>query len=145
MSAPPLLLREDDSVAGALGRMLKDRLTSAPVVDAQGRFAGMFRVRRVVGLALPKAATLDNLVEDISYLNETIDDLKHRLGTIANDGVGKHLDDSVPVARPDTALAEILLLLYRSSNTVPVVDAASRKLLGIVTSQGILNALLGNS
>jgi CBS domain-containing protein len=144
MSAPPLVLQRDDSVADALKHMLDARLTSAPVVEAKGRFVGMFRVRRMVGLALPKAATLDHLVEDISYINEDFDDLKRRLGTVAEDAVGSHLDDTVPAVDPKMALAEILLLLYRSSNTLPVVEQPSRKLLGIVTSQRILNGLLGN-
>jgi CBS domain-containing protein len=145
MSEPPLVLQRDDSVADALKRMLDQRLTSAPVVDGKDRFVGMFRVRRVVGLALPKAATLDKLVDDISFLNESLDDLKRRLGAVAKDAVGRHLDDTVPVVTPKMALAEILLLLYRSSNTLPVVEQPSRKLLGIVTSQRILNSLLGNA
>jgi CBS domain-containing protein len=145
MFRPPLVLRRDDSVADALKRMLDDRLTSAPVTDGKDRFIGMFRVRRVVGLALPKAATLDHLVEDISFINETVDDLKRRLGTMRDDPVSKHLDDTVPVVRPTMALAEILLLLYRSSNTLPVVEEPSRKLLGIVTSQRVLNVLLGSA
>jgi CBS domain-containing protein len=145
MSEPPLVLQRDDSVADALKRMLDKRLTSAPVVDGKGRFVGMFRVRRVVGLALPKAATLEKLVDDISFLNEGLDDLKRRLGAVAKDAVNQHLDDSVPIVTPKMALAEILLLLYRSSNTLPVVEQPSRKLLGIVTSQGILNSLLGNT
>jgi len=145
MSEPPLVLRRDDSVADALKCMLEDRLTSVPVADAKDRFIGMFRVRRVVGLALPKAATIDHLVEDISFINESVADLTRRLDTMRDDPVSKHLDDTVPVVRPAMALAEILLLLYRSSNTLPVVEEPSRKLLGIVTSQRVLNVLLGNA
>ncbi|MGE5147971.1 MAG: CBS domain-containing protein, partial [Candidatus Eiseniibacteriota bacterium] len=44
----------------------------------------------------------------------------------------------------DTQVAEALLRLYRVSNTLPVVDPAGGKLLGIVTSQGILMSLMGN-
>ena len=51
----------------------------------------------------------------------------------------------MPTLKPDTPLAEVLLLLYRSSNTLPVVERPSGKLLGIVTSQGILNSLMGNT
>lgn len=144
MSDPPLVLRRDETVARALKRMLDEGLTSVPVVDAKGKFIGMFRVRRVVGLALPKAATLDHLVEHISFINESLEDLTRRLGTVRDHAVSKHLDDTVPVVRPNMALAEILLLLYRSSNTIPVVEQKSGKLLGIVTSQRVLNSLMGN-
>jgi CBS-domain-containing membrane protein len=145
MSAPPLILRRDEPVADALKRMLDGRLTSVPVANAKDRYIGMFRVRRVIGLALPKAATLGHLVEDISFINEDLADLKRRLGKVSNDDVSRHLDETVPVVRPETALAEILLLLYRSSNTLPVVEQSSGKLLGIVTSQRVLNAILGNA
>ena len=144
MSDPPLVLRREDRVVDALKKMLEDRLTSVPVTDAKGRYVGMFRVRRVIGLALPKAATIDHLVDDISYINEDLADLTRRLGSVRDQSVTRHLDETVPVVKTSMALAEILLLLYRSSNTLPVVEQPSGKLLGIVTSQLVLNSLMGN-
>lgn len=144
MSDPPLVLRRDDKVADALKKMLDSRLTSVPVTDAKGRYIGMFRVRRVLGLALPTAATVDHLVEDISFLHEDLADLTRRLDTVRNSPVSKHLDETVPSLKPDVQLSEVLLQLYRVSNTLPVVEQPSGKLLGIVTSQRILNSLMGN-
>ena len=143
-SDPPLVLQRDDKVADALKKMLDARLTSVPVTDAKGRFIGMFRVRRVIGLALPKAATVDHPVDDISFLHEDLADLTRHLDTVRNSPVSKHLDDTVPALKPDTQISEALLTLYRVSNTLPVVEQPSGKLLGIVTSQRILTSLMGN-
>ncbi|MGE5147367.1 MAG: CBS domain-containing protein, partial [Candidatus Eiseniibacteriota bacterium] len=96
MSDPPLLLRRDDKVADALKKMLEARLTSVPVADAKGRYIGMFRVRRVIGLTLPKAATVDHLVDDISFIHEDLADLTRHLDTVRDNPVSKHLDETVP-------------------------------------------------
>ena len=141
---PPLVLRRDDKVADALKKMLDSRLTSVPVTDAKGRYVGMFRVRRVIGLALPKAATVDHLVDDISFLHEDLADLTRHLDAVRMNPVSKHLDETVPSLKPDMQAAEVLLRLYRVSNTLPVVEQPSGKLLGIVTSQRILTSLMGN-
>ena len=144
ISDPPLVLRRDDKVADALEKMLEARLTSVPVTDGKGRYIGMFRVRRVIGLALPKAATVDHLVDDISYLHEDLADLTRHLDSVRNSPVGKHIDESVPSLKPDMQISEVLLRLYRVSNTLPVVEQPSGKLLGIITSQRILTSLMGN-
>jgi CBS domain-containing protein len=141
MTAPPLTLQRDEPVAAAVERMLAHRLSSLPVTDDRSRYLGVFRLRRFLGLMLPKAATVDHLIEDVSFVSEGIDDLKRRLAAVRDQAVAKHVDDTLPTLRPDMPLAEVLLLLYRSGNTLPVVEKPGGKLLGVVTSWDVLDRM----
>ena len=51
-------LRDTDTVGDAMRRMLDDRVTDLPVVDASGRLMGMFRLDRLYAALLPKAALI---------------------------------------------------------------------------------------
>jgi len=53
-------LRDSDTVAEAVRRMLADRVSDLPVVDGQGRLVGIFGLSRLFEGLLPKAARLDS-------------------------------------------------------------------------------------
>ena len=56
-----------------------------------------------------------------------------------------HLRTDLPVLRPDTPIVEALLLFYRERSTLPVVEAASGRLLGVLSYWDALSAITGNS
>ncbi|TAN65690.1 MAG: CBS domain-containing protein, partial [Magnetospirillum sp.] len=85
----PTLLK-DDAVADALATLVVQGAAALPVVDAAGQFLGVFGMREVVGMLLPRAALLaDGL--DLSFVADSIAQLGDRLGRMAGDAVGTHM------------------------------------------------------
>lgn len=130
----PTLLR-DDAVADALATLVAQGAAALPVVDAAGQFLGVFGMREVVGMLLPRAALLaDGL--DLSFVADSIAQLGDRLGRLAGDAVGTHMAPHRSIRR-ETAPVEALLLLYRGDAWLPVVDKDGR-LEGVVTAANAL-------
>jgi CBS domain-containing protein len=136
-------LAAGDTVADATARMLADRVTGLPVVDGDGRLVGMFRLDRLLGLLLPKAALLGYGVEDLTFVGETLDQLRERLSEFDDRPVREFTVKPDHVVHPETTPLEIVLLLYRGANNVPVVDAASGRLVGMTTARDVLASLQG--
>jgi CBS-domain-containing membrane protein len=136
-------LAAGDTVADAAARMLSDRVTDLPVVDAAGKLVGMFGLERLFGLLLPKAALLGDGVPDLAFVSDTLEELRERMRDIDDRLVGDLVVDPDHVVHPDTSPLEIVLLLYRGANNVPVVEQASGRLVGMISARDVLEALQG--
>jgi CBS-domain-containing membrane protein len=134
-------LAADDTVADAAARMLSDRVTDLPVVDAAGRLVGMFRLERLFGLLLPKAALLGDGVPDLAFVSDTLAELRERMRDVDSQPVGELVVPPEHVVRPETSPLEIVLLLYKGANNVPVVESASGRLVGMISARDVLEAL----
>jgi|AGTN01.1.fsa_nt_gi CBS-domain-containing membrane protein len=142
VSPPPATLDADMPVAGAASVLIERKCSTLPVVDAQGRFAGVFGTRELIGLMLPRAVRLGDGLGELGFVADNSDDLRSRLTALGDEPVSKHMSPH-PTVRPETALVEALLMLYRGDAFLPVVDASGR-LLGIATAAGALGHIAGN-
>ena len=140
MTAKPLTLRSDDTVARAAELMLSHRYLILPVVDAQGRCAGMFDMWDLLALLLPKAATLGGLVPDLSFLGDDLPSLQAKLTEVGNQPVGPLARPDLPLLKPDMPVIEALLLSYRNPTTLPVVDE-NNCVIGVLSYWDILAAV----
>ncbi|MFN3077579.1 MAG: HPP family protein, partial [Alphaproteobacteria bacterium] len=128
MKSNPTTLRDTDTVAKALEYLLKHEVLAIPVVDAAGRYLGMFGKHRFLSLLLPKAALLDEGVPslaqllDLAFMSDNLDDVRQRLAAIANNPVGQYAEKDAPVLEATAPLMKAMLLLYRTRNYLPVVD-----------------------
>lgn len=139
ISPPVATLGKTQTVEQALGVLLTHRAALLPVVDGKGQFAGVFGLREVVALLLPRAARLGEDMGDLGFLSDTLADLRHRLAVQGKESVGKHLAAHRTV-RPETPLVEALLLLYRGDSFLPVVDETG-KLQGVLTAADALTRM----
>jgi CBS domain-containing protein len=140
--APPATLGKGATVAEAIARLAETGAAMLPVVDAKGHYAGVFGLREVIGLVLPRAARADD-IQDLSFVGDTLDDLRARLGASGRERIDGHLSPHRSV-RPETSLVEALLLLYRGDAFLPVCDDAGL-LVGIATAAGALARLSGKA
>ncbi|MGE5505380.1 MAG: HPP family protein [Actinomycetota bacterium] len=138
LTQPPATLSKGTTVAEAMAQLAATRAATLPVVDAKGHFAGVFGVREAIGLVLPRAARAQE-IQDLSFVGDSLDDLKVRLGAAARDPVSRHMAPHRTV-RPETSLVEALLLLYRGDAFLPVCDDAGH-LVGIATAADCLTRL----
>ena len=143
MTADPLTLTADDTIGRAAERLLAHRYIILPVVARDARYLGLFGVFELVGLLLPKAATLNELVPDLGFLPDDVAGLRSRLGELAQQPVGRFARTDLPMLRPDTSIVEALLLFYRHRSTLPVVEERSERLIGVLSYWDALAALAG--
>lgn len=143
MTANPTTLRADDTVGKAAEIMQKNRYLILPVVDGDGRYTGVFDMWDLLALLLPKAATLDDLVPNLSFLSDDLPALQQRMKEIGGQPVGPLARPDLPLLRPDMSPVEALLLFYRHRSTLPVVDEASGKLVGVLSYWDALSAISG--
>jgi CBS domain-containing protein len=120
------------------------------VVDSERRYLGLFAKSRLIGLMLPSIVALEDVLPkiaqmtDLAYLSDDIDDLRARFDALRNRPVSEYADREAPTLKPDSPIMEAVLLIFRTRNFVPVVDPASRRLLGMVSTWNILAKLEGD-
>jgi len=133
MDPHPVTVRPTDYIKTAAGFIMKHRYRNLPVVDDEGRYLGVFGVNCLLKLVLPKAAIMEDGLENVSFIHETLPDLHKRLREVENAPIEVCMSTDIDTVTPDTPLVETLLLLYRTRTSVPVVDSESGKLVGMIS------------
>lgn len=138
MNPTPVFLRTSDTIArGAELIMAKER-RSLPVVDEKDRFVGMFSANCLLYLVLPKAATMEQGLDSLPYVQDTLDDLRERLKSYLDKSVTLCLKKKdVAVVYTDTPIVETLLTLYKARANLPVVDKDNGRLVGTISYYNI--------
>jgi CBS-domain-containing membrane protein len=134
-------LKGTDTVGDALRRMLADRVTDLPVVDAKGCLIGMFKLDRLYAALLPKAALIGFGMEDLAFASDTVGQLREKMHEIEGEPVRAFSVQPTHVVHPDTTPLELVLLLHQGVNNIPVLERGSCRLVGMVSARDLLSAL----
>lgn len=151
MTTNPVVIKQSESVARAMRMLLDNRLLGLPAVDDSGRYLGMFLRSRLVSLLLPNIVQLEERLPEVGrlvelgFMTDTLEDAHQRFDRVARDPVGKYLQTDTPVLRRDTPVMNAVLYLYRTRSYLPVVDEASGRLAGVVSTWDILERIAGSS
>jgi len=137
ISPPIAVLSKGDSVLNALALLREKGVSALPVTDAKGHFLGVFGLRELISLLLPRAVRLGQDMGDLGFVSDSLGDLHQRLEALGKDQVGKHMAPHRAI-RAETPLVEALMLLYRGDSYLPVVDEAG-KLVGVLTATDAMN------
>lgn len=136
-------LPADETFGGAYRKLLTLRIRSLPVVNEKGIYQGMFDVRDLWEVLLPKAATLaGDSLPDLSFLAGSQQQLRDKLAEADSRPVREFLKNrAAPAVPSDAPVHEAILLLYRHEGNLPVIDRRTGALVGIVSDWEILAAL----
>jgi CBS domain-containing protein len=151
MTTKPAVIKQSESVAKAMRMLLDDRLLGLPVVGGDNRYLGMFLRSRLVAMLLPTIVQVEERLPEVArlieigFMTDTLDDAHDRFARVANDPVDKYLQTDTPILRLDTPVMNAVLYLYRTRSYLPVVDEASGKLLGVVSTWDVLARIAGSS
>ncbi|HFD86447.1 MAG TPA: CBS domain-containing protein [Gammaproteobacteria bacterium] len=137
-------LRPDHKIRSAAQCIMEKRYRSVPVTDENGRYLGLFGVTCLLKQVIPKAAIIEDGLENLSFVNDTLTDLHQRFTEIADQPISICMNQDAPTVAPDTPLIEALLILYRSKVSLPVVERESGKLLGMITYWGVGEKILAS-
>ena len=128
----------DTSARDALDLLFKMQISGLPVIDAQGKLAGMFTEKEVLSYILP--SYLEKVGRFIYQDNPKA--TKKKLCDLATVKVSQLMRKDVVTTTEDTTTCEAArIMLTQKARRLPVVDK-SRKVLGIVARCDVLKALL---
>lgn len=149
MSVSLVTLKPTDTVRYALQLMREQFVQNLPVVKDDGTFVGLFGVRQVVHLLLPKAAQIEYGLEDLSFMPDELGEFYHRLQEVGEQPVSDYLEpgEDLLFCNPTTSLPEVLELLHLSffrSLPVIVVEEDGNRLLGMVSAWDVMEKLVTN-
>lgn len=133
MNTKPTVLKQSDSIGKAVRMIMEHRYRNIPVVDDVGRYLGVFGVHCMVRMILPRAVTMDRGLSSIPFVTETLVDLRRRLHDIEDLPVMIGMTHDAPVVAPDTELLETLMTLNRTRTSIPVVEPATGRLVGVIS------------
>jgi CBS domain-containing protein len=142
-------LRPADRVCEGLRKMHEQHVRTLAVVDENDEFIGLFGVRQVVHLLLPKAAQMDYGLTNLSFMPDELGEMYDRLREVGEQPVADFLEprEDLLICDPSTPLPEMLELLHQSFNTslpVLVLDNSSSRLVGMVSGWDVLEKIVMN-
>ena len=145
MLTNPRTMGADETVSEAVRLMMEFGMRNLPVVDGAGKLLGVFTTVHLIELLLPKAATIEGGLSDLSFVHDTIDDVRERWKEVRDHRVGDFIEtENISLATADTSLIEVLLLISQNRTHVSIVDEDSGKVIGVITLSKILDALEGD-
>jgi CBS-domain-containing membrane protein len=133
MDPNPTVLKTSDQIKTAVKYIMDNRYRSLPVVDQQGRYMGIFGVNCLLRLVLPKAVMMERGLDNVGFIQDSLHDLHERLREVEDQTVSMCMHSDIATVTPDTPLVETLFLLYRTRISIPVVEPASGKLVGMIS------------
>ncbi len=149
MTSGLFTLKPTNTVADAIALMHRNHVRNLPVVDANGLFIGLFGIRRLSHLLLPRAAK--NLgkhsISNLHFLPDEIMQMGDRWHDIADQPVANFLEKKKKLSfcSPETSFPELLALLNESKDSslpVIVVEGDNSKLVGMVSSWDVLEGII---
>lgn len=143
MNNRPIVLQQTARLRDAARVILEHRFRNVPVVDENGRYLGVVSANRLLGTILPRAATMEDGLESLPFVQDTLEDLRERWSQARDLPVTDALDTDLATVSPDTSDAETVLELYRNRTSLPVVEQGTGRLVGIVSHWGVGKAIVG--
>lgn len=138
----------DATVATAFNIMRRSRARFLPVVDANGKYVGVFTAPTLMKLMLPKAATIamgsdggSGRIGNLSFMNLSKEDFDAQVARLKDEKVIDNLSDpeNIPVAAPDTPVMEGIFLIYKYKRHVILVEPKTGRFVGTVSPNSLLD------
>lgn len=133
MNTAITVVQATETIDTAIRLIAEKRHHMLPIVDAQQRYLGEISVHSLLTRILPNAALMARGVRGIDFMHESITHLRSKIDQVRHEPVTQALCRDAQIVSPDTPLLQTLLVLYRSRQSVAVVDPESGKLHGMVS------------
>lgn len=149
MLTSPIVLRPEQTLLEALNTIHNIGVRYLPVVDEEGNFVGIFSSLTLMRLLLPQTFSIGmgkNPV-DLNFMRISIEELREHLDSRSAETISSHIiTEDIPTLTPKSSIMEAIHLLHAHHAHVIITESDnSRKFVGIVTINGLLNHLLKNN
>jgi len=137
MTKEVVSVKPDDNVRDALALLFKMQISGLPVIDANGKLAGMFTEKEILSYTLP------SYIENVGRFiyEENPKSVRNKFKELCNIKVEKLMRKDVITTTEDVTLCEVArIMLTQKARRLPVLDKAG-KVIGIIARNDILKAL----
>jgi CBS domain-containing protein len=139
----PKSVREDDTIGMAAREIVENHCISLPVVDAEGRFVGLFGIFDLLALLVPRVAVIGNLLPNLQFLSDDDEVMRQKFAGLRNSPLKRAVNREAARVHPDTPLIEAIRLLCRNHLTIPVVEEETDRLVGVITYWDAARHIIG--
>ena len=136
-----LTVNPDMKIEDALRLLDEKGIRRAPVVDKDGVLLGMFSSGDLVHKLVPLFVN-EGIIPSLEFFHGGGPVVAKRLKQIYPDAVEQHMDKHFITINPKTSTLEALRLLGKHGSPLPVVESHSNILLGLISDQSVIEALL---
>jgi CBS-domain-containing membrane protein len=133
METNPTTLKPDDTIECAAKYIMKHRYRNLPVINDDSCYMGMFGVNCLLKLVIPKAVFMPQGLENVGFIHESFEELYQRYYEVKDKPISICMNNEIEPVAPDTPLTEIMLQLYETRSSIPVVQPGSCKLMGMIS------------
>jgi CBS-domain-containing membrane protein len=133
MTTNPRSIREDGTIAEAARHICERNIIDLPVVDAEGRFVGLFGIQDLLVLLVPRVAVVGNLLPNLRFLSDDESELHDKFAKVKESPIRRAVNREAVRVYSDTPLIEIVRLFGRSHMTIPVVERGTERLIGMIS------------
>ena len=136
MTKDVVCLKPDDSAQDALAKLSKMQISGLPVIDSQGKLAGMFTEKDILSYILP------SYIQKVGRFiyEENPKSTKKKFSDLAKMKVKQIMRKEVVTTAEDVTLCEVArLMLTQKARRIPVLDKYG-KIVGIVARCDVLKA-----
>lgn len=141
----PHTVRADAPLAEAMALLMDRHIQEIFVIDEQQVYLGELTAIQLTKILLPPDQSgLPHFGSEShaqAAKDRQISDLQARLQPYLHRPVKNYMDTNLPIVQPDTPFADALLLLRGGILRLPVVEQASRKLVGSISVLSVLGAI----
>lgn len=136
-----LTVKPDITVAEALEIFEKHDIRSVPVVDAEGKLAGLFGFKHLLLKLLPASATMDDGLKRLDFVIGAGPGIAKRLKKAKTMKVSEVMDQNPMVLYSHTATWEALRVMAFHGSPVSVVEEKSGQFVGMISRQSLIKEL----
>lgn len=129
------------TVEQALNLLDEKQIRSAPVVDDNGKLLGMFSSHDLLASLVP-IGVMDGVLPKLNFAHGAAPAIASKLRRLYPHPVTQYMDTNIVTLNPGDSTWESLRLLSKHKQPLPVVESKSYQLIGIVTEQSAIDALL---
>ena len=130
--SPPPVLHADERLEVAIRKLLETDLPALPVIDGEGRYAGIFGEREFMGAIFP--GYLKEL-KTAGFVPRSLDEALEKRESCRDDVVADYMNTEHVEVAPDHSDSEVAeIFLHHRVLVVPIVDDG--RVVGMLTRHG---------
>jgi len=143
MTANPQAVREDSTIGEAARQICERNVIALPVVDAEGRLAGLFGIYDLLVLLVPRVAVVGSLLPNLRFLTDDESELHDKFARLKDSPVRRAINREAVRVYPDTPVIEGVRLFCHSHMTIPVVERGTERLIGMISYWDAARHIIG--
>ena len=130
-----VVLKKHESVKDAVSYIVNEKQRFLPVVDDDGVFVGEIHSDDLLQKMLPMSASN---YDAPAFLRETISEFRERFRSIENMPIDEFINRNPLVVNTNEPAIKAIMPIFKMHRNVSVVEADTKKLVGVITYKTIL-------